>query len=858
MKLNSIFAVCLSAMGLVACNSGVAGDIANSTATSTNAGDNTNSSVMLNKSFAAQVYNQKIQKLNQEYNHLNGLMYTDPTTFKQSLLLAYQDVSGAEHVLDKIYTPEPDQMVTAATLDGNETLIIGLSNGDVWKYPDGKSGWSSTSPTQLVDGKNVCVYVNDGGHFTETTHCNLAITSLSTAPNENYSNYSEYIAIGTGVNHLHDSVFHFGFAPSEFFSFFGTTISLNLNFEWDTYDQSVGGQIYYYFNGNTNRGLYWDNSGNNGQSVEQVTAISNDPHSGVFAPYIFAKFAPNSEVSSTSSFSFMVSLPLNPLMPPAPSFMFNASNTGYSKEATDFGVYNMGRATGGSRMSDYLNNAKVSSVMPDFASSRMFVTTSDGTIYSWRWAATIDQGNTSGCTSNWCKLDKSKEISNMQLEGDDLYVGYKDGEMGKYPHAATWNPSLTNAPAYQQIISCGFWSDDRCKEQNWPIVIDFSNQLLAIARGKEFAYSDFDGTVASLKDHKGLAGDGTIISHIKTFAESSPSNHGYLAYSSDNTNQGMVVNVYNVDAKSNLQALPGLNNSDFVGNFFVPVATSTCDTLVGYSSYPHYDITDGSYTDKNHNNIVALQFKKFANGNVFLYATTSALLVEGIRGADYDEEGSGGGFYNAVYQLTPGILRTNLSLPQHNSDWFDRMPMYAGHWYSTTATKDNYGKLADLCHGHTITQPLFQYDGCKNIQWESQSQVLSADCLKSHNDPSLGYSSSTLNFGELCAPHSKVITYEWGSHFGSGVMDCQEYNSSVLPPTANNISYFNVCKVSSYKNGVLKANCYHDPDNRQSDTKYSELDYAHDCGGQGAVSVRKWGDSRGGGAGTLYCVNNPN
>ncbi len=68
-----------------------------------------------------------------------------------------------------------------------------------------------------------------------------------------------------------------------------------------------------------------------------------------------------------------------------------------------------------------------------------------------------------------------------------------------------------------------------------------------------------------------------------------------------------------------------------------------------------------------------------------------------------------------------------------------------------------------------------------------------------------------------------------------------------------NGNYKKACKIRSFRDGVIKAECLWDPNNYASGFRYQELDYANLCAPNSKILIRSWGDSRGGGAGTLYC-----
>ncbi|RTL13076.1 MAG: hypothetical protein EKK54_01875 [Neisseriaceae bacterium] len=70
--------------------------------------------------------------------------------------------------------------------------------------------------------------------------------------------------------------------------------------------------------------------------------------------------------------------------------------------------------------------------------------------------------------------------------------------------------------------------------------------------------------------------------------------------------------------------------------------------------------------------------------------------------------------------------------------------------------------------------------------------------------------------------------------------------------------YFSFCKNISFESGVISATCKHDIYNQNSDDWHTTLNYNADCASGSLVSVRKWGDNNGNGAGTLYCLSPKN
>lgn len=71
---------------------------------------------------------------------------------------------------------------------------------------------------------------------------------------------------------------------------------------------------------------------------------------------------------------------------------------------------------------------------------------------------------------------------------------------------------------------------------------------------------------------------------------------------------------------------------------------------------------------------------------------------------------------------------------------------------------------------------------------------------------------------------------------------------------AKGSTYKTSCKIWSFNNGIINADCLHDPDSYNSHYFPQTLDYAKDCKPGSEVGIRAWGDESGGGAGTLYCV----
>lgn len=64
-------------------------------------------------------------------------------------------------------------------------------------------------------------------------------------------------------------------------------------------------------------------------------------------------------------------------------------------------------------------------------------------------------------------------------------------------------------------------------------------------------------------------------------------------------------------------------------------------------------------------------------------------------------------------------------------------------------------------------------------------------------------------------------------------------------------SYKKACKIWSFVNGVIDADCLYDSTDYNSHYFHQTLDYAKDCMPGTEVGVRGWGDR----TGTLYCIN---
>ncbi|HRG63833.1 MAG TPA: hypothetical protein PLP75_12555 [Burkholderiales bacterium] len=144
----------------------------------------------------------------------------------------------------------------------------------------------------------------------------------------------------------------------------------------------------------------------------------------------------------------------------------------------------------------------------------------------------------------------------------------------------------------------------------------------------------------------------------------------------------------------------------------------------------------------------------------------------------------------------------------------------------------------------------FKY--CSNITY--QNGVLNAECLhdKFNSDSDRISRSILIGQNQECQPDSIILVRAWGDNNGqgAGTLYCRNDLDKSLPDG----DYFSVCKNISFKNGVISGSCKHDPDNQNSDDWPTKLDYSANCISGSLVSVRKWRDNNGNGAGTLYCL----
>ncbi len=614
-------------------------------------------------------------------------------------------------------------------MSSNLTLVVGTANGDLYEYPEGKSGWSQI-PRKIVNGSKICVYDSTS----HNTFCNLAITALSVMP-DTHNNDVGTIGIGTGVKRITTSSDTYSNSISGSINLAtGVNFGLGFNFTYTTYSDSVGGQVYYY--AAESDGLFWDAHVNTGQSISSITGIFKPDHSD--EPQLFVRYDPSDNVSSVTSTTFSIVTPLNPaeLVNPEAAEMgaigmlpLLNNNPTISSAATDYGIFNLGSATGGIRLSEMVNNAAITAIAMDISNQEVFFGLKDGSVCRWAFEYTslskksdLKSGNNS-CTNatnlallNGNDPDITKTWpTSMQVgtgvESGVLFVGYANGKVSMFTNAMVNSPGTIEQLT---VLSCSYWSGG-CPAYNdhQIIAMDFNNvnimspnetfpPSLAVVieqpgpySGNEHPTPNFAISNYTYADNVGIADDGTTwqrfdqmsnnlpaIDHLATFIDSTGNEYIGTSYS-DPISVGMYAYAYkynravsgDVNAGTLTKQNGSLNDTEFLNGWSIAAGTDKCplgdisskESLYGYA-------LSGSP-----NEITSVWFQEDTPGEVYLYSSSSSLSVTDTN-------------QTYLYQMTPVTLRVPLSGNKPNEN-VSPPPMFTGYgdYHSTEATYDRNG-----------------------------------------------------------------------------------------------------------------------------------------------------------------------